>query len=140
LPIDKIYHPAALLSAVAYYALGWLWYGWLFRDAWMNLAQLTPSFVNSGDPVPPIVAAAMSLVLAYVVAIALVRDQKRSVTRGARFGLFMGVGLVASTMLVNYLFEGRPVELWLINSGYVVLGLMMIGAIVGGWKKSAAAQ
>jgi Protein of unknown function (DUF1761) len=138
LPIDKIYHPAALLSAVTYYALGWLWYGWLFRGAWMNLALLTPSFVNSGDPVPPIVAAAMSLVLAYVVA--LVRDQKRSVTRGARFGLFMGVGLVASTMLVNYLFEGRPVELWLINSGYVVLGLMMIGAIVGGWKKSAAAQ
>ena len=140
MPIEKIYHPAALLSAAAYYLLGLLWYGWLFRGAWMSLAHLTPAFVDSGDPVLPIVAAAMSLVLAYVVAIALVREQKRSATRGARFGLFMGVGLVASTMLVNYLFEERPVELWLINSGYVVLGLTMIGAIVGGWKKSAAAQ
>jgi hypothetical protein len=136
LPIDKIYHPAALLSAVAYYLLGLLWYGRLFRSDWMGLAHLTPSFVGSGDPVPPLVAAAMSLVLAYVVAIALVRDERRSVVRGARFGLFMGVGLVASTMLVNYLFEGRPIVLWLINAGYVVLGLTMIGAIVGGWKKS----
>jgi len=139
MPVDKIYHPAALLSALAYYLLGLLWYGLLFRTDWMGLAHLSPTFVNSGDPVPPIVAAAVSLVLAYVVAIALVRDERRSVIRGARFGLFMGIGLVASTMLVNYLFEGRPVVLWLIDAGYVVVGLTLIGAIVGGWKKSASA-
>jgi len=139
MPVDKIYHPAALVSAFAYYLLGLLWYGPLFRSDWMTLAHLAPSFVTSGDPVPPLVAAAMSLVLAYVVAIVLVRDERRSVVRGARFGLFVGIGLVASTMLVNYLFEGRPVVLWLIDAGYVVVGLTLIGAIVGGWKKSASA-
>lgn len=135
MPVDKIYHPAALVSAVAYYLLGWFWYGALFGKTWTALTHAAPSTTNSSDPVPYIVAAATSLVLAYATAIMLDRNEDRTAAQGARFGLFLSIGLVASTTLETNLFEGRPVTLWLINAGYVVIGLTMIGAIVGGWKK-----
>ena len=138
MPINKIYHPAALVSAVAYFLWGWLWYGLLFKNQWISLVNLSPSAMNSKDPVPYIVSFAMALVLGYATAIALSHDDDRTAAHGIQFGMFMGVALIASTMLTNYLFEGRPVALWLINAGYPVTGLMIIGAIIGGWKKKTA--
>jgi len=125
--MDKVYHPAALVSAAAYYLLGWTWYGVIFNRG------PVPS-IYGYDPVPYIVAAVTSLALAYVTAIVLNAAGNRTALHGAILGLTVGVGLVASTMLEQYLFEGRPVTLWLINAGYVVVGLTMIGAIVGGWQ------
>ena len=124
-----------LVSAVAYYLLGRLWYGPLFGGTWSALVHPPPA-ATASDPVPLIVAAAVSLVLAYVTAIALAARDDRTAGDGARFGLLMGLGLVAATMLEYYLYEGLPVTLWLINAGYVVVGLVMVGAIVGGWKRS----
>jgi hypothetical protein len=137
--IDKIYHPAALASALAYFLLGWLWYGVLFGKQWMQYAHVSPADMNRQDPVPYIVAAAMALVLAYVTAIALSRDEERRTANGVKFGLFMGIGLVASTQLETYLFTGWSWQLWVINVGYNIVGLAIIGAIVGGWKKKSSA-
>ena len=135
MPVDKIYHPAALVSAAAYYILGWFWYGTLFGRTLTGLTHATSATASAGDPVPYIVAAATSLVLAYVIALMLDRNEDRTAAQGAELGLFLSIGLVASTTLETSLFEGRPVTLWLINAGYVVVGLTMIGAIIGGWKK-----
>jgi hypothetical protein len=131
MPVDKIYHPAALVSAAAYYVLGWLWYGVLFRNLWAGY---------SSDPVPFIIAAATAVVLAYVTTMMLHVIGDRSGWRGMQIGLLMGIGVVASTSLENSLFEGRSVTMWLIDAGYVVIGLAVIGAIVGGWKRSIVAQ
>jgi hypothetical protein len=38
---------------------------------------------------------------------------------------------------MNYGFEARPLSLWLINAGYMVVGMTLMGAIVGGWRKKA---
>jgi hypothetical protein len=35
---------------------------------------------------------------------------------------------------VIYLFEQRSLKLWLINSGYQVLSLTLMGAVLGAWK------
>ncbi len=37
----------------------------------------------------------------------------------------------------NYGFEMRGVSLWTINSGYVLVGLTLAGAIIGGWRKKS---
>ena len=130
MPIDKIYHPAALVSAAAYYVLGWLWFGVLFRNVWTG---------DTTDPVPFIIAVATAVVLAYVTTMVLHVIGDRSAGRGIQVGLLMGIGVVASTSLENSLFEGRSVTMWLIDAGYVAIGLVVIGAIVGGWKRSIVA-
>ena len=44
---------------------------------------------------------------------------------------------VAANIALNYAFEMRGVTLWTINSGYVLVGLTLAGAIIGGWRKKA---
>ena len=55
-----------------------------------------------------------------------------------QFGLFArlatGLGWVAMSLGVIYLFEPRPFKLWLINSGYQVLTYTVMGGILGAWK------
>ena len=38
----------------------------------------------------------------------------------------------------EYIFEVRTVQIFAINAGYSLLDLMIIGAIVGAWKKKAS--
>jgi len=137
-PIDKIFHPAVLVAAALYFGLGRLWYGPLFGAKWAAAVHVANPGANVSDPVPMLVAAAMSVVIAYVVAMLLhlVQGAERTVVSGVSFGLFAGVGMVASAMLASGLQEGRPTVLWLIDAGYTVTGCMLIGAVVGGWKRS----
>ena len=54
------------------------------------------------------------------------------------FGLFAGaatgLGWVAMSLGVIYLFEQRSLKLWLINSGYQVLAYTLMGGLLGVWK------
>lgn len=52
----------------------------------------------------------------------------------------MGIALFATQTLNMALYEGKPLVLWLIDSGYVVIGFAIVGAIVGAWKKRTAAD
>ena len=49
-------------------------------------------------------------------------------------GAVAGVGLVATTFGVSYVFESKPVKHWLINAGYPVVSMTLIGTLLGGWQ------
>jgi Protein of unknown function (DUF1761) len=49
-------------------------------------------------------------------------------------GLANGLGWVAVSLGVIYLFEQRPFKLWLINSGYQVVTYAVMGGTPGAWK------
>ena len=54
-----------------------------------------------------------------------------------QFGLFAGfmtgATFVATALGVTFLFEGRPLRLWLIDAGYQTLNFTAMGAILGAW-------
>ena len=50
-------------------------------------------------------------------------------------GAAIAVGFISANLALNYGFEWRGVSLWLINAIYVVVGLAVAGAIIGGWKR-----
>ena len=135
MPTQKINHLAVILAAIVFFLWGGLWYSVLFSRQWTALMGL--SSPPTAGSTPYIIAFLMALVLAYGTAIALARGEERSAGHGASFGLFMGVFFVASLMLTGNVFDGHPVTLWLINAGYAVIGMAIVGAIVGGWKARA---
>jgi hypothetical protein len=55
-----------------------------------------------------------------------------------RFGLFAGfmtgATFIAVALGITYLFEHRPLRLWLINSGYQVLLFTAMGTLLGAWS------
>ena len=60
-----------------------------------------------------------------------------SAGRGAKAGATLALALIGSTLAMNYGFEARPLSLWLINAGYMVVGMTIMGAIIGHWRKQA---
>jgi hypothetical protein len=51
----------------------------------------------------------------------------------AHTGFFVGLIFVAPALGVIYLFESRPLKLWLINAGYQVVNATAMGTVLGVW-------
>jgi len=132
---ERINHLAVFAAAIAYFVLGWIWYSVLFLSQWTALVGRS----MSASPSVLVESFVLGLVLSYAAAIALSRrPEDLTVSQGVSFALFMGIAIYGSQTLNNALYESRPIALWLIDTGYVLVGFALIGAIVGGWKRKAA--
>ena len=47
----------------------------------------------------------------------------------------MGAGVGAAILAQNYVYEMRSVRFWLINAGYVIIGLGVMGTIIGAFQR-----
>ena len=122
---------AVLLCGVASLVLGGAWYSpLLFGKAWQRAAGLSDEQASSGNMAMIFgLAFVLSLIAAYVFGMFLghrCRWRERS-GRALRPGLCW----VAASFGINYLFERRPVALWLINGGYHTLQFTLFGLILG---------
>ena len=52
---------------------------------------------------------------------------------GALLGLIVGLGFVATSMSSDYAFCGRRMSLFLIQSGYRVTYVVIMGVVLAGW-------
>ena len=53
---------------------------------------------------------------------------------GALWGFLAGFGWVATFLGTYYLFEQRSFKLFLINAGYAIVSLTVMGIILAAWK------
>ena len=133
---SRMNHLAVFVSAISFFVLGWVWYDLLFGRLWMSLSShLAPT--SPGNMIPQFVASfILGWVLAYVIAIALADTSNANPARhGIEFGIFIGLGVLGTMLGLMYIYEGRPFALWAINTGYVVVGMAIMGGIIGGWRK-----
>jgi hypothetical protein len=137
MPVNRINWLAVIVGGIIYFMWGWLWYGVLFQKQW---TALHPNLPMTASPTPFIVSIVMAFVLSFGVAVALSHDDNRTARHGIEFGVFFGLLFLASTMLTGYMFADLPLALWAIDASYVVLGLTILGALHGAWKKSPAGQ
>ena len=135
--MERINHFAVWLAGIVFFALGAVWYTAL-SEPWLDGIGKTREQVaaeHGASPLPYVLALAAGIVIAYALARLIPRLGKASARSGAITGAVLALVFVGSAMAMNYGFEGRPVSLWLINSGYVTAGMAIMGAIVGGWKR-----
>ena len=122
---------AIIVSALAGFPLGFLWYGALFGKSWMALTGVTP---EQGKAANPLKLYGTVLLLNIVIAISLrwlIGDH--GAHYGVHVGLLASVCFFATGLGINYLFEFRKLRLWLINCGYMVVLMAIMGAILGAW-------
>lgn len=119
---------AVLIAGASAFVVGGIWYGALFARRWQALVGLSDEEVASGRQRVFGGALVLSLVMALNLAFFIGAE-------GATFGLFAGlaagVGWVAMAFGVNYLFERRPLALFLLNAGYNVITFALMGLIIG---------
>ena len=56
-----------------------------------------------------------------------------NVIKGIELGLLIGVGFIATASLSDFLFSGRPLKLYIINVGYYIVVLALMGALFTIW-------
>ncbi len=135
----RINYVGIVAAAVVYWLLGALWYGVVFKTRWLALEGFRAEQMPQREPVAPyIIAFIASLIIAYLLAHACVWRNANTAGKGAAVGVLFWIGFVATTSFTTYLFEMRPKELFLINYGYSLVGMFIMGAILGTWKKKAA--
>jgi len=124
---------AVLLAALSAFLLGGLWYSpALFASRWMALTGQSEERLKSGNMAVIFGGAfLLNLIAAWVLAMFLGTMPLQYATLA---GLSVGLCWVATSLGVNYLFERRPLGLWLINAGYFVLQFTAMGAIIGAFN------
>ena len=132
-------HVAVWIASIVFFVLGAIWYS-VMAAPWMaaigkTMDELTRE--QGASPLPYIVGFAAILVMCYTLAWLMHRLQAATLAAGLRLGAIIAIGFIAATLALNYGFEARSVTLWLINSVYVIVGLALAGAIIGGWKRAA---
>src|SRR5438552_18857228 len=138
---SRINHVAVFVSAIIFFVLSYLWYTLLFGKAYMaQIAAMTgkPPAMPAGSAmtVPLVETFLLGWFLAYVIAMALsMRPDPNPATRGFGFGLFIGIGVFASTTFMGVVWGGLTFGLWLINAGFVVVAMALMGYVMGAWSK-----
>ena len=133
----KTNYGAIVVSAVAYWLLGALWYGVLFSQRWMALEGITMEQARSMNPVLPyVITLGLNLLIAFVLAQLCLWRNANTAPRGAAVGVLLWIGIVGPVVFTTYMYEMRPKELFAINEFYPLVGLCLMGAILGAWTKA----
>jgi hypothetical protein len=130
--MPEVNYLAVGLAALSAFVLGGLWYSLLFGKQWAALTGQSEEKLKSGNPAIVFGGAfLLNLIAAFVLAMFIgPMGVKFAVAAGASVGLCW----VAASLGVNYLFERRPLGLWLINGGYFTLQFTAMGAIIGAFN------
>jgi magnesium-transporting ATPase (P-type) len=129
---------AVLVSALAFWALGALWYSpLLFSKRWQKEVGFKEEDITKTN---------MALVfgLSFIVMLFMVwalnfvinshKPEDVSLLGGLHYGAFTGFFFSMLAMGINYLYQRRSIVLWLIDGLYMVLGLGIAGMILGSWR------
>lgn len=125
---------AVLVATGIAFMLGAAWYSKaLFGNTWMRDVGLTEEAV-AGASMPRTMGGAFVLQFIAAVAVSAFLGEGSSWQEGLHVGLLIGLFWVATAYGVTYLFEQRPLRLWLINAGYYVVWYALIGTMIGAFE------
>src|SRR3989338_1239396 len=126
---------AVLISAVAYTALGFVWYSdMLFGRQRRKIMKITTSDVakakKKGMAMGFTATFVASIISAFVLAQFVRLAGVSSALEGAMVGGVAWVGFIATVLLTSVVYESKPIKLYTINAGYHLVGFAVMGAIL----------
>ena len=136
MPLEHVNWLAVVAAAVATFVLGGLWYSpALFGRAWMTASGVDETRIRTGNKAMIFgLALVFSLVMSANLAMFLA-DAKTTTSWGATAGFLAGFGWVALAIAIIALFERRSWKYIFINGGYMTVAFVVMGLILGGWRR-----
>ncbi len=132
-PAD-INYLAVAVAAVSSFGIGALWYSpALFGKAWMRENGLSEEKIRSSNMALIFgVSFLLSVIISFNLAAFLGKDA--GLAWGLTAGGLAGIGWVAASLGILYLFERKSFRLFLINAGYQAVTYVVAGGIIGAWQ------
>jgi hypothetical protein len=132
LALSHIRWVAVAVAAIVGFPLGALWYGPLFGRSWMATTGISKERTQQAN-MARIYGATLLLNLVIATSLAMLIGPEATLLDGLFAGFMGGLTFVAAAFGVSYLFEFRPLKLWLINAGFQVVVFSVMGTILGAW-------
>lgn len=122
---------AILAAAVAGWLFGAVWYTVLGRIWQAALGKDPDGCKGQKMPLTPMLVSFLAaLVMSAVLYQLLINLGVMGVQNGAVAGLTVGVGFVATSVLVNNLFQGKKLMVTIIDGAHWVLALVIEGVVI----------
>ena len=133
---------AVIVCAVATMAIGFVWYGQIFRKQWSDLMGWTPESMVAMQQknmtkqyaIQFVGALVMAFVLAHSIIFAGAYLNASGMSAGLQGAIWSWLGFIAPVTMGSVLWDGKPWKLWFINAGYYLVVLLVMGIILGLWK------
>ncbi|MFH1412940.1 MAG: DUF1761 domain-containing protein [bacterium] len=122
---------AVFLAGIVSVGIGAIWYSQsVFGKVWMKLSgnQACKNMTRSY-----IIGFLASLVMAYIFASFIFFMGVNTAAAGAAAGFWIWLGFFATTGLGIVLWENKPFKLYLINTIYSLVSLVVMGIILANW-------
>lgn len=129
--LANVNYLAVLAATVASFMFGWLWYSpVLFGKPWMKILGYTEEQLKNAGGMGKLMA--MAFVVNFIMATTLA-----SLIQFAPFfeyailiGILVGIFLHGTAVGTSYLFERKPLKLWLINVTHDTLTYIIMGCVI----------
>jgi hypothetical protein len=124
--------------------LGFLWYGPIFGKQWAGMMGWSQADMakmkmeGQGKTMKSYgIMAVGSLIMAYVmsqlIVFAVTSLGFSGISAGLQVGIWGWIGFIAPVLLGSVLWEGKSWKLWVLNAGYYLVLLVVMGIILGMW-------
>jgi hypothetical protein len=129
-------HLALLVAALILWLLGAVWYSpALFAKPWMASLGIRPETANRKTMIPGMISSFIGdLLLALVLAHITGWANATTFGWGAFIGALVWLGFFAAPAFPQGLYENRPFRLFAINTGYWLVGLIIVGGMLAVWR------
>ncbi len=128
---------AIVVAAVANFAFEALWYS-VFLKTWLNGIGRTLEWLTATGMSQAVqfgTALVSAAIMATAISCVTQLTGAQTALRGVKVAALLWLGFELPTWATEYIFEVRPLSLFAINAGFWLVGMMLMGAIVGGWNK-----
>jgi hypothetical protein len=123
---------AVLLAVLLRQIIGYLWYApFLFGKTWakdsgVDLTKMDPKAQKKAILVATLLSIVMAVILHYFL------DITRSVTpfKGMYIAYWLWMGFTATTALTNYTYQMKPMRLFLVETGYNLITMLLMGGLI----------
>jgi hypothetical protein len=127
------------VAAVAYFALGALWFSVLFGKPWMAGHKIQmptdpaeKEKMTKGMPMLMITTFLMNIVMAIVIGMFVMALGAINCMAGIKLGLALSV-IGAIPLIMGDMYLMKPKSVWIIDGGYHVVGITLMSIIISVW-------
>jgi hypothetical protein len=125
---------AILVAAIVAFMLGGVWFSPpVFGKTWQRANNFGPGEPAKAGGAGMAIAFLLTLVMSANLAMFL-NDPKTTLVWGATAGFLAGFGWVLMGIGIISIFERKPWSYVFVNGGYLTVALVVMGAILGGWR------
>jgi Protein of unknown function (DUF1761) len=127
---------AVLVTGIAIFMLGGLWYSpVMFAKPWIRLqGKSMEEMAGRAKPIQYVQVFICGLLVAWAMAMLLSHFSSPSIMTGVHAALLAWLGFTGATSYGTALFSFRPKALWLIDSGFNLVSMILAGVILSVWR------